>query len=454
MDDQANFSNAKTAKPPCLRGDAVAVVRRLRNGGFVAYFAGGCVRDSLLGLEPQDYDVATDARPDDVRRLFAQTQAVGAAFGVVLVRIGFSVVEVATFRTDGPYRDGRRPDSVTFTDAEHDARRRDFTINGLFQDPLTRQIIDHVGGREDLEARLLRAIGDASQRFGEDHLRLLRAVRFAARFGLTIEPATAEAIGRHAAELRHISPERVAEELRAMLMPASRRSAWPLLERFGLADVILRFASGPEGPAAEGAAAFGRLMPLMDRLPDAAIPFGVALAGAVLARQPMEAAADAIVLATRHAAVVATARALDKALRFSNDDDQQLRTVLESVGKLIDHPADQLPRIAILKRFLALPDAGHARALLRAIAAVGPHARVVAAVEKRLEELVAGNVAPPPFIDGNDLIAMGLTPGKLFKRLLDEVYDAQLEERVSSKGEAIEMARIIARRLSGDLSGG
>src|SRR5580700_9848755 len=165
-------------KPPCSPSDALIVLKGLREAGHVAYFAGGCVRDSLLGLEPADWDVATDAPPQKVRSLFSSTQAVGAAFGVILVRQGKSTVEVATFRSDGVYEDGRRPSSVTFTSAQEDARRRDFTINGLFLDPIEDRVIDYVEGQKDLKAGLIRAIGEPRHRFDEDHLRLLRAVRF------------------------------------------------------------------------------------------------------------------------------------------------------------------------------------------------------------------------------------------------------------------------------------
>src|SRR5438132_61390 len=214
-DQQHNPSN----KPPkSTREDASAIVRRLRDAGHVAYFAGGCVRDMLLGLTPKDFDVATDAPPQRVRELFSNTQAVGAAFGVILVRHRTSVIEVATFRTDLQYKDGRRPEGVVFTTAEEDAKRRDFTINGLFMDPLDGdKVIDYVGGQEDLRSRTLRAIGEPNHRFEEDHLRLLRAVRFAARFDMTIEATTAQAIARHADHLKRISPERIAEELRMML---------------------------------------------------------------------------------------------------------------------------------------------------------------------------------------------------------------------------------------------
>src|SRR3954449_7011506 len=181
-------------KPPSDREDAIAIVRRLREAGHVAYFAGGCVRDELLGIEPTDYDVATDAPPTRVRELFSNTQAVGAAFGVILVRHRKSVIEVATFRTDLAYRDGRRPEGVQFTTAEEDAKRRDFTINGLFLDPIENRVIDHVGGQEDLKKEIIRAIGDPNHRFEEDHLRLLRAIRFAARFQFEIEQETSAAL--------------------------------------------------------------------------------------------------------------------------------------------------------------------------------------------------------------------------------------------------------------------
>jgi poly(A) polymerase len=436
------------SKKVAHRDDAVAIVRRLRDSRFTAYFAGGCVRDFLLGIEPQDYDVATDARPDDVRKLFAQTQAVGVAFGVMLVRQGRSVIEVATFRSDGNYSDGRRPDAVRFTDAREDALRRDFTINGLFQDPLTGQVIDYVGGQDDLAARRLRAIGQADHRFAEDHLRLLRAVRFAARFGLTIEPATAAAMTAHARELRHISPERVAEELRMMLTPPTRRVALPLLEQFSQADVIFRFARGPEGPALDGhhAKPLPRLTDLMQHLPPEPISFGLALAATVLARQPAAAAADALFAALNHQAVAATARALRQSLRFSNDEESAMRQILESVGKLLtETPSpDRLPRVALLKRFLAGKTTADGRSLLRAIAAIGCFEHVIAALDRRLEELSASCVAPSPLITGDDLIAMGFSPGPPFKRLLDQLYDAQLEEAVTTKEQAAELARRLA----------
>ena len=205
-------------RPPLPPQDAaMAVVRRLRDHGHTAYLAGGCVRDMLLGREASDYDVATDATPDKICSLFSRTRKVGVQFGVVLVRQGRHWIETATFRTDVNYEDGRRPERVEFTTAEEDARRRDFTVNGLFYDPLEDRVIDYVAGRRDLEDGVIRAIGEPAARFAEDHLRLLRAVRFATRLGFQIEPETARAIRSHAAKIERISPERIREELEKML---------------------------------------------------------------------------------------------------------------------------------------------------------------------------------------------------------------------------------------------
>src|SRR5882724_1703414 len=302
-------------KPRSFREDAEAVVRRLRDAGHVAYFAGGCVRDLLLGLEPKDYDVATDAVPQIVRSLFRNTQAVGQAFGVILVRLGRSVIEVATFRSDGQYVDGRRPSEVRFTTAQEDAQRRDFTINGLFLDPLDGdRVIDYVGGQEDLAARRLRAIGDPAARFGEDHLRLLRAVRFAARFGLEIAPATAMAIESRAGLLKGISPERIAIELREMLCPPTRSAAWLLLWQFKLIHVVLRFV-----PLRENVQINPSKSVFLATAPGAEISFGTALAAGVIDAELQQGAPDLIVLLQKNE-VDRMAKAVDKALKLSNGE--------------------------------------------------------------------------------------------------------------------------------------
>ena len=418
------------------RDDAVAIVRRLRENGHVAYFAGGCVRDLLLKVEPKDFDVATDATPDRVRRLFANTQAVGAAFGVVLVRHGRSVVEVATFRADGAYDDGRRPTAVTFTDAAHDARRRDFTINGLFLDPLTDAVIDHVGGRADVAARVVRAIGDPDERFAEDHLRLLRAVRFAARLGFAVEPATAAAIRRHAPALKRISPERVGDELRLMLTAPTRSAAWSLLWQLELVPVLFRFLpprTAPHRPDRDV---------LLALASDAAVPFALATAAGALAyllHDPREDLPEALA----DDAVAAAVRGARQAMRLSNDESDGMAGVLTAVRPLaLGAP----PTVATMKRFLAKPVAPGGRLLLGALVSVGAvdHSRAKD-VEAALADLARGDVAPPPLITGDDLTAAGLRPGPVFRRVLDRVYDAQLEQRVTTREQALALALDVAR---------
>jgi poly(A) polymerase len=217
-----------------LRQAAEKAVRVLRDGGHTALFAGGCVRDMLLGAEPKDIDIATDAPPERVMALFRRTRAVGAKFGVVMTRIGRHEFEIATFRTESDYADHRRPDAVTFSTADEDAKRRDFTINGMFYDPLGEEVIDYVGGRADVDARLVRAIGDPNERLEEDHLRMLRAVRFAARLGFAIEAETYAAVQRHADRIRTISAERVRQELEQILTHPTRQRGWELVHASGL----------------------------------------------------------------------------------------------------------------------------------------------------------------------------------------------------------------------------
>ncbi|HEV3237319.1 MAG TPA: CCA tRNA nucleotidyltransferase, partial [Gemmataceae bacterium] len=225
------------------RDFAIQVVRQLREAGYQALWAGGCVRDELLGLMPQDYDVATDARPEQVQKEFRSTVAVGASFGVIevlgpLADIGRLTVEVATFRSDVSYSDGRHPDAVVFSSAKEDALRRDFTINGMFFDPLADELIDYVGGKQDLEAKIVRAIGDPKIRFEEDKLRMLRAVRIAARFNFSLDEATAKAIRGMANEIQVVSAERIAEELRKLLLSPHRARGVRLLDETGLANVL------------------------------------------------------------------------------------------------------------------------------------------------------------------------------------------------------------------------
>jgi hypothetical protein len=401
------------------RDTAVAVVRTLRGAGHTAYFAGGCVRDELLGLDPVDYDVATDAKPDRIQSLFRRTAAVGASFGVVLVKERDVTVEVATFRSDGPYSDKRRPDSVEFADAEHDARRRDFTINALFLDPLASadapdirgHTIDYVGGLADLQRRLIRAVGDPDQRLAEDHLRALRAVRFAARYGFAIESGTASAIRQHAGELAGVSRERIGDELRRMLAGGRRGQAVELLEGLGLDAVVLGGGGG-----AEREQALGRL---------GEVSFGGALACWALDRGEVESAAQIPGLVARWRA----------ALCLSNEESDALRDSLRGVLDL--ERAWGGLAMAAKKRMAASAWFGDALAVVCA--------RDQALGEGLGREVAAlagdrAGLAPPPLIDGHDLLASGAKPGPVFARVLAAVYDAQLEGRVEDKAAALRMA--------------
>jgi poly(A) polymerase len=415
------------------RDDALMVLRRLRDAGHAAYFAGGCVRDLLLNRDPKDYDVATDAPPPRVRELFGNTQAVGAAFGVILVRHRQSQIEVATFRADGNYADGRHPSQVRFTTAEEDAKRRDFTINGLFLDPITDQVIDYVGGQEDLRAKRIRAIGNPAERFEEDSLRLLRAVRFSARLGFDIEPGTAAAIIAHAPQLKRISPERIAEELRIMLTPVTRTAAWHLLWELNLIDPTYRFWKFPRG-GVPGNAAF-----LFDHVaPTDSIPFGLALTAATVCYRLRTDASirNPRALLTR-GEINAAVQAMRQALRISNEESEQMRGTLAGLEPLL---ADAAPGVARLKRFLAEPTAALSRKLMAALAAMGLHVNRIQALERELAVLERTEFAPTPLLNGDMLTSHGLKPGPLFKRILDAVYDAQLEGQVSSQDQGLKMA--------------
>lgn len=413
----------------CDRSDAVAVLRRLRDAGHIAYFAGGCVRDELLGLTPKDYDIATDAPPQRVRELFTNTQAVGAAFGVILVRHGPSVIEVATFRTDLEYRDGRHPDGVKFATAEEDAQRRDFTINGIFLDPIENRVIDYVGGQADLKAKVIRAIGNADLRFAEDHLRLLRAVRFASRFEMQIEPATAAAIAAHAHQLPRISPERLADEVRRMLSGERKNIAWKLLWQFNLLEQLFRFLP-TEGD--------GHFTPDRSIFLNLSATDSLPLAAAALdylwqrAGRP-----DDVRQWLDKPAISQIGRAMRKGLKISNDETDELHGTLSGAAILL---ADTEPTLANKKRFLATPSAAATRSLLDALAGVGFFNQRISKLRSELDQLQATDFAPAPLITGDDLTAAGASPGPAFKRALTEAYDAQLEGRIQTRDEAMEIA--------------
>ncbi len=432
------------------RDRAIKIVRTLRQAGYEAYLAGGCVRDVLLGLEPKDYDIATEARPEKVRKLFRRSQYVGEAFGVVLVYIGGRFapgIEVATFRTEWGYEDGRRPTGVNFTDAEHDAQRRDFTANGLFADPLDEKlepvepgqerVIDFVGGRADLENQILRAIGDPNERFREDYLRMLRAARFASRLGFTIDPATESAIRESAPKLTKISRERIGQELMLMLTSNQPVQAAGLIQRLELDAPTL------EEPHidAELHALGGLFQTRFNDLPVSASAnnqttqscidhsYSLVLSAWMLDRGSASATlADAAKYVEQHGKE--KAGQWRKALCLSNN-----------VRDLLSQILDVLPEASIWstlsvakrKRLLSRPAWADAWKLIQVL---GPE-QVVRQIEQDSKPLWEEGVCPNPFVSGDDLIGMGFPAGPKIGDMLDAVYDAQLEKRVRDRDEAL-----------------
>jgi poly(A) polymerase len=396
-----------------MRGAAVSVVQRLQDAGHVALFAGGCVRDMLMGKRPHDYDVATSATPGEVLPLFRRTQAVGASFGVVLVKIGRFTMEVATFRADADYEDGRHPTKVRFTNAEEDARRRDFTINGMFFDPLTRETVDYVGGMRDLEKGVIRAIGQPEQRFAEDHLRILRAIRFSSRLDFRIDRTTRDAMRTDAAAIRRISPERILDELCRMLMDASRARAFRDLRSIGVLEHLWPGAAALE-PGSR------RTLGVLAALP-AASSFELAMA------------------ALLHTLSVEEVKGACAALRCSNYTTRTV-TWLVSHQDALRKPADLT--LADLKLLMAEPAFDE---LLRFFAAklkagkraATPYRQILA----RARAIPRAEVAPPPLVNGHDLSKLGLAPGPRYKTILDDTYYAQLNGDIKTRADALAHAR-------------
>jgi poly(A) polymerase len=395
---------------------ALEVLTQLRAAGHEALWAGGCVRDQLLGREPKDYDVATSARPEQVRELFGhrRTLAIGAAFGVIAVlgRRPLTPIDVATFRTDGDYRDGRRPASVEFADAEHDAQRRDFTINGLFFDPIAEQVVDYVGGQRDLAAKVVRAIGDPLRRFTEDKLRMLRAVRFATTLDFEIDPATLAAMGQMAPEASAVSGERNGAELRRVLVHANRRCGVELLAESGLLQSLL-----PEVAACAQADEAWRLEMLsrMERL-----------------REPTLPAAFAALLLDRGGAL--DVRTIARRLRFSNKETDRARWLQQQVFVVANAASTPWPQ---LQRVLAHDGAVELMTLAEASLPAGDAglARCRATLAQPRESW-----DPPPLVTGDDLKEHGIKPGVHFAALLEHLRDEQLEGRIDTREEAIAAA--------------
>ena len=427
------------------RAFATEVVARLRGAGFEALWAGGCVRDLILGQDPADYDVATDATPDRVMGLFRRTVPVGVSFGVVRVLgpPGAGEVEVATFRSDGAYHDGRRPESVTFSTPAADASRRDFTINGMFFDPLRGEVIDFVGGRGDLEHRVLRAIGAPAERFAEDKLRLIRAVRFAARFGLEIEPQTWSALLAMADQIRVVAVERVAQELRKVLVHPSRARGMALAFEAGLVAAILPplvpmkglFQGKPVQPTGD---LWEHTLLVLEALPaDPSFPLAFAALLHDVGKPRTRGLQDGRPSFHNHEVVgrrIAEELCLD--LRLSNAERERVAWLVENHQALGD--PRQL-RESRLKRILAMAGIEELLALHRAdaLATTGDTA-AVDYCEWYLREQPTGPVSPPPILTGRDLLLHGLAQGPHFKVILDQAYEAQLERVITSKKAALE----------------
>ena len=414
---------AISSDPALARQFAVTVVERLRQAGHETYWAGGCVRDDLLGRTPADYDVATAARPDQVRQVFGhrRTLAVGAAFGVITVLgpKGAGQVEVATFRADAPYTDGRHPAGVTFCSAREDAQRRDFTINGLFLDPLSGAVHDFVGGRDDLAAGVVRAIGVPAMRFGEDHLRMLRAVRFAAFFGFALDDETRTAVERMAHLVTSVSPERVAAELRAMVSRPGRRRALELLDETGLArEVLPELAPGP------GVDAAGR-----GRWQDAA-----AIVAAL--DEPDLPRALAILAAGHDGGAV---RQVGGRLRLSNHETKTAGWLWDAVAAIGGESAATLRSRpwSSVQPWLAHDQAAALADVLRARAACGRGEPAAATWITAQATRPRAELDPPPLLTGDDLLAAGVPPGKAVGVALARIRGLQLDGAITTRAEAL-----------------
>ncbi|MEJ2701820.1 MAG: CCA tRNA nucleotidyltransferase [Sedimentisphaerales bacterium] len=388
---------------------AIHVIKRLHRKGFQALLAGGCVRDMLLGRRANDYDVTTDAKPPEVIKLFKRTLKVGAKFGVVIVLIEDRQVEVATFRTEADYSDGRHPGSVEFASAAEDASRRDFTINGMFYDPLRKEVIDYVNGQADLKRRTVRTIGEPAERFAEDYLRMLRAVRFSTQLDFAIEPATWSAVCHHAKKITNISGERIATELEGILAHPNRAAGASMLHESGLAEAIFPGFTDQQARFA---------VSVLSRLPKR-VDFPLALA-ALFSGCETEFAIERC-----------------RVLKLSRNQNKHVKSLLADRGKLLDEQMS----LAELKRTLAAPYFWDLYNLQKAIQkAKNESTRALIYLRKRIKTLGDADLQPKPLLSGHDLIHLGATPGPALGQLAEELYIAQLEGTLQTPHEAKEWA--------------
>ena len=423
-------------RPP---GGALQILGKLRDSGHRALLAGGCVRDHLMGLTPEDWDIATGAGPEEIMGLFERTVSVGAKFGVVRVMVGDASFEVAQFRSEGPYLDGRRPSSVKPANEKEDAQRRDFTINGIFFDPVANELLDYVGGREDIEDRLIRAIGDPLGRFGEDHLRMLRAVRFAARFGYEIELETLAAIYRCAPQISHTSAERKYGELTAMLTGGRADRAFEMLRETGLLAEVLPEVAKMEGVAQppdehpEGDVWKHTIKALAQlNAPAPVLAWAVLLHDAGKPETFSE--TDRIRFINHAEAGTRIAEEICERLNMPGEEKRLIRDVVKSHMKFLDV---EKMRESTLKRFLREPFFAELLELHR-IDRLASHGDLTAhrfCLDKQAE-FGEEALRPDRVLDGHTLARMGFAPGPLFQEILAALDDEQLEGRVRSREEA------------------
>jgi poly(A) polymerase len=419
------------------------IAARLRERDHIAYFAGGCVRDIVRGVTPKDFDIATDATPEAVQKIFPRTYAVGAHFGVIVVVENGFQFEVATFRSDDAYVDGRHPSAVHFSSPEEDAKRRDFTINGMFYDPATEQVIDFVGGRSDLEAQLIRAIGEPAQRFQEDRLRMLRAVRFATLLDYKIDNQTWEAIAANADSINQISAERIREELVRIFLSPNRVRGWDLLDKSGLMRAILpeiETMKGclqpeqfhPEGDVFEHTRLMLKLLPEKVSVP---LVFSVLFHDVA---KPVTATVDQTgrIRFNEHDRIGAEmTEAIMERLRFSR---AEIDATVEMVRQHMVFKDVPRMRVAKLKRFMARPTFKDELELHR-VDCQSSH-RMMDNYEflvRKREEFANEPIIPPPLVRGDDLIALGLKPGPKFGQILEAVETRQLEGTLRTRDEAL-----------------
>ena len=419
------------------------IAERLRDRGHIAYFAGGCVRDMVRGLTPKDYDIATDARPENVQALFPRTYAVGAHFGVIIVLEDGFQFEVATFRSDEAYIDGRHPSAVQFSSPEEDARRRDFTINGMFLDPASNKVIDLVGGQADIGAKLVRAIGEPAQRLAEDRLRMLRAVRFATALDYQIDERTWDALVASASSINQISGERIRDEVVRIFLSSNRVRGWDLLDASGLMSAIL-----PELQAMKGVLQPEQFHPEGDVFVHTRLMLSllretvsIPLVFAVLfhdVAKPVTARVDETgrIRFNEHDRIGAEmTEAIMRRLRFSG---AEIQATVEMVRQHMVFKDTPKMRIAKLKRFMARPTFDEELELHR-VDCQSSH-RMLDNYEfllRKRDEFANEPIIPPPLVRGDDLIAFGLKPGPKFGEILEAVETRQLEGKLRTRDEAL-----------------